>query len=76
MCCVIYCCPTSYRGRLTLGTHSFPKGQGTLFTGIYIHVYIYIYVYINLGTQLHIYGEFVLYVPTFLDLLHKEISYL
>ena len=36
VCCVIYCYPTSYRGRSTLRTHSFPKGQGTLFTGIYI----------------------------------------
>ena len=26
VCCVIYCYPTSYRGRSTLGTHSFPKG--------------------------------------------------
>ena len=54
VCCVIYCYPTSYRRRSTLGTHSFPKGQGTLFTGIYILyiiiIYIYIYIYINLGT--------------------------
>ena len=41
VCCVSYCYPTSYRGRSTLGTHSFPKGQGTLFTGIYIYIYIY-----------------------------------
>ena len=38
VCCVIYCYPTSYRARSTLGMHSFPKGQGTLFTGIYIYI--------------------------------------
>ena len=46
VCCVIYCYPTSYRGRSTLGTHSFPEGQGTLFTGIYIYQSWYIATYI------------------------------
>ena len=35
-----------------MGTHSFPKGQGTLFTGIYIyiHVSILVHSYIYMGS--------------------------
>ena len=47
-----------YWGRLILGIHSFPKGQGTLFASIYIYQSWYITIYI--------YGEFVLYVTTYL----------
>ena len=66
VCCVIYCCPTSYRGRLILGIHSLPKGHGTLFASIYIYQTWYIIIYL--------YGEFVLYVTTYLVcLLYREI---
>ena len=46
VCCVIYCCPTRYRGRLIFGIHSFPKGHCTLFASIYTYISNLVYNYI------------------------------
>ena len=47
-----------------MGIHSFPKGHGTLFASIY-----YIYIYQSWYIIIYLYGEFVLYVTTYLVML-------